>query len=706
MTDIIKQVKPKVITLQPPCISTRTLVWLQKQTHTTWSGWDAVVTSLEEYHTWHTKARIVGIIIKDVIKKEAFYEDLYKISSHVPLILLSSAVLETKTQEYWTDNYDNLMRIEDLCTDYPFLGPEWDKTMEDAVALFAHLSRYNRLIDCIVSPARSNTFQRNITVEHNIVPPNIWLVTQYFRHSNAERTKEIQTCLRRNVECADLSRIVLLTEKDFSKDYPVTSKIQQIIIKKRLTYAHFLQFVKERAPKNTIVILANADMYMDSLQDLWRLSMKNVMLSLLRWNVMDTGDAELFGPRADSQDTWIVLSDSVKEIEWTYEPFDIQLGQPGCDNIFAGLMLQNRFVLYNPSLTVKTYHLHLTEIRDYKKEDALYAKLYVNIVPSYIIDTKQERELTKCGMLSNEVVSFEIKSSSLSNEITYCTMLEKEGRYKWEPSVENFYFDERPIYHWKNACVTPNGLVYTPYTIYPGNDEAYPYWNTTTVHRYTPFITTDQMIAIPCATLPISMEAYQLHYLPTVLRLLRLYPSASFWVPQHDYLSGFPMSGTPLLVSYDIACYAKEVIGFVPGPTEVAKEDIMMLRKHMPSWTEHTTGKRCVIVGNIADKKRINDVFIKDWCIQYESTIDVLCGASLCILLPGSTCSLWALPTDACVIEFQQEVEITGENQHLAHVCELQSWILLLSKGTQVQVEKQIVQELSRWMIQHEDKIK
>jgi hypothetical protein len=58
------------------------------------------------------------------------------------------------------------------------------------------------------------------------------------------------------------------------------------------------------------------------------------------------------------------------------------------------------------------------------------------------------------------------------------------------------------------------------------------------------------------------------------------------------------------------------------------------------------------------------------------------------------------------VIEFQQEVEITGENQHLAHVCELQSWILLLSKGTQVQVEKQIVQELSRWMIQHEDKIK
>jgi hypothetical protein len=79
---------------------------------------------------------------------------------------------------------------------------------------------------------------------------------------------------------------------------------------------------------------------------------------------------------------------------------------------------------------------------------------------------------------SNDTVAFEIKSSSLSNEITYCTMLEKDGRYKWEPSVENYYFDEIEVYRWSNACVTPNGLVYTPYKIYPGDDEKYPYWNT------------------------------------------------------------------------------------------------------------------------------------------------------------------------------------------------------------------------------------
>ena len=78
------------------------------------------------------------------------------------------------------------------------------------------------------------------------------------------------------------------------------------------------------------------------------------------------------------------------------------------------------------------------------------------------------------SMISNELVSFEVKSSSMSNEITYCTMLEREKRYKWEPTVENNYFEASiPLYKWDNAAVTPNGVVYDLYNIFSMGDRLY-----------------------------------------------------------------------------------------------------------------------------------------------------------------------------------------------------------------------------------------
>jgi hypothetical protein len=715
MTDMIKQVKPKIITLQTPCIrNQRTLVWLQKQTHTSWKKWDAIVTSLEDYDRWSSKATIVGIIL-DTLKQHE-YEHLFAISSHVPMILLSRTILSTKPEEYWTDNYDNLVCLDDMVEQYPYLGHAWDNSTEDAIGLFAYLHRYNRIVDCDVPMIRFHRFQENCTLERGIVPPMIWLVAQYFRHSDEARAREIMETLKQNTVCADIGTIVLLTERDYSKDWRhiQTKKIQQIVIGKRLTYAHFLQYVKERVPKNTIVMLANADIFFEDLSDLWKINMKSVMLSLLRWDVKEDSDPELFGPRADSQDTWIVLSDSVKEVTWKYEPFDIQLGKPGCDNIFAGLMLRNHFVLYNPALTLKTYHLHLTAIRNYNNDDVIRASLYVNIVPGHIIDTKQETPVHTIATFSNEVVSFEVQSSSLSNEIAYCTMLEKEGRYKWEASVENFYFDEISVYQWDNACVTPNGLVYTPYRIYPGDDQQYPYWNASTVTIYTPLQQTEQMIAIPLpsTTLFMSSSEYVLYYLSRVLRFLTQYPHASFWIPEpyHYCLSTFGIQSTPLIVSNTTACYAKQVIGYLPGANEIGKEEITILRDRIPQWIASPVYKRCVIVGEFHHKKQLSELLCKEWFIEYieEATIDAAVGTSLCIVttpLRSAWASLWALPKHAFLIEFQQELEINGELQHLAHVSELRSWVLLLSKGSQVQVQKQLMKLITMWFIVHEEEI-
>jgi hypothetical protein len=107
-------------------------------------------------------------------------------------------------------------------------------------------------------------------------------------------------------------------------------------------------------------------------------------------------------------------------------------------------------------------------------------------------------------------------------------------------------------------------------------------------------------------------------------------------------------------------------------------------------------------------KQQLNEIFCNEWCMEYTEEVNAesFIGAALCIIQANHGLTpLWALPKAACVIEFQQELNMTGELQHLAHITELQSWVLLLSKGTKEQVEKQMIQEVSRWLVKNEDSI-
>jgi len=579
------------------------------------------------------------------------------------------------------------------------------------------------------------------------VPENIWVVTQYFRHTNKERHAELQECVRRNCANPFIDRIVMLNEKDYAKEwsaFPGSTKIRQVIIGKRLTYAHYLQYVHDIVPPNTFTVLSNLDIYLDteSLVDLWKIPMQNRLLALLRYDVtsksdmVDASDAVLFGPRADSQDTWILHAASVKETEWNYSVFDFPLGQPGCDNAFAGHMLTHRYVITNPALTLKTFHVHTSGIRGYNKADTITSPLYINIVPTHIIDTQQKQvpEVFQC--ICNELVEFTVQSSSMSNEITYCTMLEKAGRYKWEPSVENHYFDPAiPVYMWNTKGqplgVTPNGLVYDPYTIYTGKHaEEYPFWNTSTVDIFTIMQTRTQMFAIPFASVELfkNPDTYLLQYISRCLRLKKEFPeyaAASFWIPKEfeSYLSQFAhgLEGTPVYFDKHTACCAEKVIGFVPSALEFGREDMVGLRELLPSWSIRPKGRICcIVVSDILTKVFIERVltpyFAKTWTIRCIDTSDAnnftvnafenLIGAAMCIFVnrgnPVHWAKLWALPKHCCVLEFQQELAIEGEFQHLAHVCEFNSWVLLLSKGTVEDVQQQVVEQLRKWFTKNE----
>ena len=766
----LKTVTPKLLNLTTTNVrNQRTLIWLQNQSSTVnWSKWDAVTCGLESYKSWSKRnAKIVGVIITDLENNDKRFKELVETSKNVSLMLLSQTVLALKSQEFWSENFDNILNLDSILDQYPFIETPWDNTLDDAVTIFGILYRYNRIVDC------NNTIVRptsNITFARNIQPQQVWVFTQFFKHKDSNRYQEIKECLKRNCASPYVDKVVLINEKDYSQEYKralgstrveqivnMATKIQQVISGRRLTYADFLKYVHDEVPNGVFVILCNADIYFgDSLVDLWKINMVDKMFGLLRWDVNDKCDettAKLFGPRADSQDSWIFLSDSIKSRTWDYKAFNFQLGQPGCDNAFAGHILRQKFLLSNPALTFKSFHLHNTNIRNYDKKDAIRADIYINLAPTYIIDSKQvstppSQGAASANTISNELAGFEIKSSSMSNEITYCTMLEKAGRYKWEPSVENYYFEAAiPLYKWKKSCVTPNGLVYDLYNIYTGSRaEEFNYWASATVTPLTPLQKCDKMFAIPFKNTDVfkNPDVYILNYVSRCVRLLKSYPGTSFWIPHNfmEYMEYFEWPKerpkeqskerskerhniNPIFFDENTACYAQEVIGFIPGPLELGIEDIQALRELYPSWVEKPCGKICsVVLGSSITREFAEENITKflhaaisecdeDWTIRFVTeedyaSYDSLMGASLCIFMgleAATWAKLWALPKGCCVVEFQQELNVAGEFQHLAHVAGFKSWVLLLSKGSVKDVQEQIMEQLQKWYKKNEGEL-
>lgn len=735
---------PRLLNLNTPITrDQRTLVWLQNQDGggDTWGKWDGVVSSLRSFKRWaEVGARIVGIVLNQMECTDIneFTDELFSIAKGVPLILLPQSILSQKKEEFWAENFDNVMNLDGLHEQYPFIGKEWDGTRADAVAVFALLCRYNCLVDCDMSDERRGVLGSvGIALENGSEPNKMWVVAQYFKHKDRKRYREIRECLVRNCACPHIDRIVLLNERDYSAEWEGVEgaeKIQQVVLGRRLTYADFLRFCVEKVPAGVYVALCNADIYFgDSLLDLWKINMADKMLGLLRWDTPGAPTiATIFGPRADSQDSWIFLSDSVKARSWDYSKFEFQLGQAGCDNAFAGLVLRHRFLLANPALTFKTYHIHESGIRGYSKADYIKSDVYVNLAPTHILDTRQEVKPAGPAVttFSNETAEFEVKSSSMSNEITYCTMLEKEGRYKWEPSVENYYFEAAvPVYSWRNSGVTPNGLVYDLHRIYRGayadtEGDRFNYWTGANVDIFTPLSKVKQMLAIPFKDTTIfkSYDRYMLNYVSRVLRLLKLYPDAAMWLPG-DFMRYIAHLNWPVTtvngVVFDesMACWADEVVGYLPGPSvaEISKEDVACLREALPDWISAPIPKVCAVVlsGVITEeyaKEKIAKLLKEqsdEWTVLYMRPEDVgvcddLLGASLCVFIGGKKTEdtwskLWALPEGCRVIEFQQELQIDGEFQHLAHVAGFKSWVLLLSKGSVADVQEQIMEQLTRW---------
>lgn len=163
-----------------------------------------------------------------------------------------------------------------------------------------------------------------------------------------ERQKELDFCRSKNIALANTSQNINYWE-----------------IEDRLTYNQMFEITR-KFPEQLNVI-ANSDIYFDE-QDLklaenvfqWAKDKNKLCLALTRWDVLSDGRVE-FMNRMDSQDVWMFYG-AVPVIEGA--DFFIG-GVAGCDNKIAYLLELSGYRVCNPSIEIKTFHVHNSNVRNY-----------------------------------------------------------------------------------------------------------------------------------------------------------------------------------------------------------------------------------------------------------------------------------------------------------------------------------------------------
>ncbi len=572
-------------------------------------------------------------------------------------------------------------------------------------------------------------------------PPQIWLLTQYFVHSVSKRAKEFRQCLKNNLLNPYLDKVVYLTEKDLSSEWASfrgKEKIVQEIIGERLTYKHLLQYTYEKVPENVIVVYANADIFLnETLKELYAVNMEDKLFALLRYDENEEGSLKLFGPRADSQDTWMLLSNSVKSRSWDWAAFDYKLGTAGCDNRFTADMFAMRFLASNPCHTIQTVHLHKTEIRDYNPRDILPARFYLYLNPCPLINLEQTKhapaKLSSPFPPRTATVALKCPTPKLAN--TFSVMLGRHKRFVWNHAAPTPYMSSaRPIHKWTNANVIGAGIVHDYSRTYIDAEAGSLYLQDATmplqiIYNDAP-VFVDRMLAIPAkhtSTLA-NPDLYLLHYFSYAAQLTTQLgaagePPCSFFIPEAyldvtkyfrigDVAEISAVKWTPTTV-----VHAKEVYGLLPEAAEFGVEDVRALRKSclLSARAKPVGTKRCVLLvddvfSESRMKEQVGGVLGATWevaCVPLEATgpavYTQLLGADLCILynLPEGSASkwakLWAAPAGCKVIEFQNELKVTGEFQHFAAACEFDTFLVPLHKAPPEAVCKQALEELAKW---------
>lgn len=200
----------------------------------------------------------------------------------------------------------------------------------------------------------------------------IHLLQQYYTPADEERFLEIRDTLYKNIMNDNIHKIHLLNEEIYDHRDPLLShpKVVQYHMKSRLTFQNAIEYIR-KSKINGYVIIANADIFFD--ETLYNIRYSELctaykkMITQLRYEYNgDCSTSPIFGPRIDSQDTWMFHTNQfITQEQETV--FAFELGTPACDNKMVYLLKVLGFTIVNDPMKIKTYHNHKSLHRDYPR---------------------------------------------------------------------------------------------------------------------------------------------------------------------------------------------------------------------------------------------------------------------------------------------------------------------------------------------------
>jgi len=222
---------------------------------------------------------------------------------------------------------------------------------------------------------------------------DIHIFGQFFIPKTTDRYNEIKMCLKQNVDNNEIDYIHLLGERIYNHhELGVNSnKIIQTNINKRLTFQDVFHYIRKNSLSGYFILL-NSDIYFLS-NTLNNLKLSNFHThknfgAILRYdyNFTDFSKSKIFGPRFDSQDTWILHS-NFKVPEFSEKAFDFEFGKPGCDNKLVYLMNILGYDIINDPKHIQTLHVHREQSRSYTIKDAIAEPWGVVLPYSFDVNT-------------------------------------------------------------------------------------------------------------------------------------------------------------------------------------------------------------------------------------------------------------------------------------------------------------------------------
>ena len=703
--------------------SKKTLVWLDEDVDTSilWNRVDVGVIGATRYSAITKKGVKVDVVVciepEDI---QWIYDGGF---NKVKIMFASKKILDVIGIKFFEENkIRNILCLDELHLIYPFLETPWDTTRNDACILVALVLRFKESFPLDTTNVRK---LYGLKLSITITPPQkLYFITQYYKAPNSKRQREIDDCLRRNSENEYIDHIILLNETEFKLKVN-SDKISQVVIGKRLFYDDILRHIQKEIPKDSIVVFANADIYLDeTARLLWSTTLEDKFLALLRYEP----DGKIFGPRPDSQDTWVVNSTSIINRVFKFEDFHFSFGVSGCDNAITCEMLRNKFLVANPSLSIITHHKHESEIRTYDKDEIVEKNVYLYIEPTGLHDMEAVTSIPCKDKISFTGFSRRVNSNKAS---TYCKMLEKEKRYLFDVSGSSIFSEQIiPIYEFKNVFQTNHGLLYGYDRIYVGPSKiATEYWSDSGISTLSPTIKVKKAYVAPLPPSVVeSPEKYLLYYLPKILLLRERYGNdGEFWCPnikafiQALYLFNWEHQSAkmPVLSQTDNeVAFMEEVYAFLPNDIlDVSKEEMEVLRGFLKPSLDIL--EECLVV--FMDDEYIGRDFVKELETIYESVkviyptteisrkVAILQKATTAILYCNKDTLwawgfIWAMPSGSKLISIQSEMDLNGEIHHIASACGLHHNIQLVPKGFLAPItRKRILENISNKVATNSD---